>query len=141
MDMAEAAYAAGIFDGEGHVGITVTKNGRGEPYHRLMVNVTNTNLEVIQWLFERFDGCIHNPRYFAQETWREAHRWTASDGRAMRFLEEIQPFLIIKKEQARLGIEFQKTKGQGGFGTPTPDLEMRSSLRKQISNLNQGVST
>jgi len=132
------AYAAGLFDGEGHVGIVVAKNGRGEPYHRLMVNVTNTNVEVIQWLFERYDGCIHNPRYFANENWREAHRWTASDGTAMKFLTAISPYLIIKKEQAAIGISFQQTKGRGGFGTPAPDLDSREAMRKQISSLNRG---
>lgn len=139
MDEREAAYAAGIFDGEGHVGIAVTKNGRGEPYHRLMLNITNTNVEIIHWLFERWDGCIHNPRYFAQENWRTAHRWTVSDGRAARFLQDVLPYLIIKREQAVLGIEFQRTKGKGGFGSKPPDLGAREELRKQISSLNQGA--
>jgi hypothetical protein len=137
---AEQAYAAGIFDGEGHVGIVVTKNGRGEVYHRLMLNVTNTNAEIIQWLFDRWDGCIHSPRYFAKEEWREANRWTVSDKRAMKFLTDVLPFLIIKKEQAEIGISFQQTKGRGGFGTPAPDLTSREAMRKQISSLNQGGS-
>lgn len=137
MNEAEAAYAAGIFDGEGHVGISVVKNGRGYVYHRLMINVTSTNLEVLQWLFERWNGVLHNPRYFAKEEWRTAHRWTAADGRAMRFLQNIEPYLIIKREQAQLAIQFQQTKGKGGFGSTPPDLEARESLRKQISSLNR----
>lgn len=139
MDEREAAYAAGIFDGEGHVGIVVTKNGRGEVYHRLMLDITNTNIEIIHWLFERWDGVIHNPRYFAREEWRTAHRWTVCDGRAMRFLEDVLPYLIIKKEQATLGIAFQLTKGKGGFGSVKPDLEYRDLVRTQISNLNRGA--
>jgi len=139
MEDVEAAYAAGIFDGEGHVGIVVTKNGRGDLYHRLMIDVTNTNVEIIQWLFERWDGVIHNPRYFAQDEWRTAHRWTVCDGRAMRFLEDVLPFLIIKQEQAKLAIEFQQTKTKGGFGAPKPDLTYRDEVRKQISDLNRGL--
>lgn len=136
----EAAYAAGLFDGEGHIGITVTKNGRGEKYHRLQVNVTNTNITVIHWLFERFGGCIHNPRYFTSENWREAHRWTIADGKASSFLQTVLPYLIIKKSQAELAIEFQATKTKGGFGTPKPDLAHRDGLRETISKLNRGVS-
>lgn len=134
----EQAYAAGLFDGEGHVGIVVVKNGRGEVYHRLMLNVTNTNIEVIHWLFDRWDGAIHNPRYFAKEEWRTAHRWTVSDGRASKFLQDVLPYLIIKKEQAELGIEFQATKTRGGFGSPRPDTDDRERIRNQISKLNHG---
>jgi len=138
MTEGELGYAAGIFDGEGSVGIMVVKNGKGYVYHRLQLTITNTNPEVIQWLFERWGGCIHNPRYFAKQEWRAAHRWTLADGRAMKFLKEILPFLVIKKEQATLGIQFQETKRRGGFGAPKPDLALRESIRKQISNLNQG---
>jgi hypothetical protein len=139
LQVAERAYAAGLFDGEGHIGIAVAKNGRGELYHRLMIDITNTNVEIVHWLFERWDGVIHAPRYFAKEEWRTAHRWTVCDGRAMRFLEDVLPFLIIKKEQAELGIEFQKTKTRGGFGAPKPDLVYRDEVREKISNLNKGL--
>jgi len=51
------AYAAGLLDGEGHIGIHRTKTG-----FYLRVDIANTNERIIQFLYEYFGAFCPNGR-------------------------------------------------------------------------------
>ena len=66
----DLAYAAGIFDGEGFVGLTINR----QPTHRrvnmtynLTVSIANTNLPLIAWLKDSFGGYISTRQYRKDE--------------------------------------------------------------------------
>lgn len=120
-------YTAGLFDGEASVGIYSYK--RKEFYYTMSVRLTNTNLEVLEWLKITFGGSV-NP-YKKKEGRKQAYQWTISSNQALLFLRLIQPFIKIKKEQANLAIEFQSTKRHRNGGVIVPlSQEEKDTYRK-----------
>lgn len=94
----EAAYAAGLFDGEGSV--TLTRN------HPLrwpspQVSVASNDREVLEWLKGRFGGVIttKKPRL---STHSISFDWKLTDRRALAFLRLISPYLLIYRKQRRV---------------------------------------
>ncbi len=113
----EAAYAAGIFDGEGCVHIAPYRQS-GRKYHRLDVTVTNTHFALMDWLHFRWLGYLGKP--IAYPGRRPVRIWSLSEGYAKPFLQEILPYLTVKREEARLGLLFIQTKSlnHGRRGDP-----------------------
>ena len=91
----ELAYAAGVFDGEGYVGINMMqKASHRAKYGVLHVTVTNTYEELINWFEDRFGGSsyCHDHR-----SWRDVHKWRAGARVACDFLQQVLPYLIVKR--------------------------------------------
>jgi hypothetical protein len=88
------AYAAGIVDGEGTIGV-VHQGGRRRPM--VTVTVVNTSREVIDWFTSEFGGKVYlrnNPRFGS----KQIYTWTIARLRDVQaFLQAIRPYLIIKK--------------------------------------------
>jgi hypothetical protein len=94
----DAAYAAGLFDGEGSV--TLTRN------HPLrwpspQVSVASNDREVLEWLQARFGGVIttEKPRL---PTPSISFDWKLTDRKALAFLGLIRPYLLIHRKQRRV---------------------------------------
>ena len=89
----EMAYFAGLFDGDGYVGIQVDSRDGNFLY---AAHVTNTDPRPLVRLRELFGGGIcpeHRKQYGC--IWK----WTIYGRRLDRFLAAIAPYLIIKKDQ------------------------------------------
>jgi len=107
----ELAYLAGILDGEGVISIHAhTKHrqsrGRiGEPYKILqpMVMVYNCNLALIDWLHNRI-GFRVNSR--DRRKARTSYQVALSGYRNYSLLTPLLPYLIAKKPQAELVLEY-----------------------------------
>lgn len=95
------AYLAGLFDGEGCVHLALHKESGSIS---LALSIVNTNHSVIQWVADLFGGRIYSKKKAApdKDTWI----WHASTSIAYRALQGMQPYLIIKRRQADLGIQF-----------------------------------
>jgi len=142
----ETAYIAGLFDGEGHVFITKDKRPSYKTaLHILRTGITNTHRDTIEWLFTLFPTTISRRiRHKNHPTWKPCFSWDASSINALYFLEIVYPYLKIKKEQARLGIEFQKNwqdrrkRDARGWVTKTTDdvFEKREWYRNEITRFN-----
>ena len=113
MNKIDLAYAAGIIDGEGNIGIVKRQwSKRNDKYH-LQVRVAMCDREVPEWFQSHFGGSISihkrtNPKHRPVYTWQISHR------SCIPMLKAILPYLICKKPQAELGILFQETKHFGG---------------------------
>lgn len=92
-----AAYAAGILDGEGS--ITITRNHSGR-WPSPQVSVSSTDRELIDWLKNYFGGSISTkkPR---QPEHSIAFDWKLTDRRALWFLQIVRPFLVIQRKIRR----------------------------------------
>jgi len=104
-------YIAGLFDGEGCI---MLSQFRGNSYIQLRVNVNLTNETIPTILHECFGGSlmIVPPKGNNKQQWM----WRAIGKYAGEFLRLIYPYLIIKKEQAELGIKFQNNRpGKGSW--------------------------
>uniref|UniRef100_A0A6M3J4T0 Homing endonuclease n=1 Tax=viral metagenome TaxID=1070528 RepID=A0A6M3J4T0_9ZZZZ len=123
IDISVAAYTAGLLDGEGHLGVRPwSKNG----YHNFFPNVaiSNTNLEVIEWLISHFGGHygIWDNKTHQQ---KRIYKWYINSLDAIKtFLEVVQPFVIIKREHVEAMLAYVRI-GNSAFvlGNPIYDKE------------------
>lgn len=97
------AYAAGIIDGEGHIGIVkaVIKQG---VYFNLRTEVANTSSVLCEFLQTTFGGNIvvgHRPNR------KIYYRWMLASRQADEFLRSIHQYCLIKRNQVDLAIRFR----------------------------------
>lgn len=102
----DLAYAAGIIDGEGSIGIYKTGNPKQQFVAHVIV--TNTNEWLLQWLKFHFGGSIFpNAANRGHPKWKDSWIWQLSPRQSVDFLKLVLPYLKIKKPQAELFLEFQ----------------------------------
>lgn len=137
-----AAYAAGIFDGEGSVDIynaTPAKASKS-PSFMLRVTIVQKDGKVMNWLQEHFSGYVgvdyHSGHYI--------HRWDVRSQAARKFLLRILPFVLIKRPQAILALEFEERKqkyltslkGSRGFRKLTDEeIKWRYEMKEELKRL------
>lgn len=100
----QAAYIAGIIDGEGYIGI---QRGTKGTYH-LRVAVTSVSEELMNWLQEKtgfgtiaFADLHHRGR-------QNTYSWRVFGGEALLLLKLVAAYLLIKKAQAAIAMRFQE---------------------------------
>jgi hypothetical protein len=99
-----AAYAAGIIDGEGCIGIAAS---RGYLHTRIDVGMTDKGQPILDFLVSNFPGgAIRNTRAGTSK-WRAARCWTIFGVAAAKFLRTIRPYLLLKRQQATLALSIQ----------------------------------
>jgi hypothetical protein len=100
---AEAAYAAGILDGEGSISITRNHSGR---WPSPQVSIASTDRELLEWLQVRFGGSISTkqPR---QPQHSLSFDWKLTDRRAIHFLQIVKPHLVIIRKLRRCDLLLQ----------------------------------
>jgi hypothetical protein len=93
----ELAYAAGMFDGEGSLALTRNTSAR---WPSPQVSVSTTDCEVTSWLKQRFGGVVAHKRTYAPKH-RPAFDWKLTDRKALTFLAQVRPFLVIERKIQR----------------------------------------
>lgn len=132
-----AAYLAGFMDGEGSFSIVKTyqinerKDGSKHKcirYH-LHIKIANTNLPVLEWIVLHFGGQISAKKDWSPK-WKKRYDWTLTGHSRMEvMILALLPYLLIKREQALVALEFARLNGQ-----ECP--EERSRLRDKMLLLN-----
>jgi hypothetical protein len=98
----EKAYIAGLFDGEGTIGIWPNS----ERKYGCRVAIYNTHKEVMDWLSMKMGGAVD----VQSKDKRPCYRWQISHRQSIRvFIKAVQPYTIIKAAQLRLMLEFFQT--------------------------------
>ena len=133
------SYVAGIFDGEGTASIAsytrTARDGRGKgPYtyvqHEVKVGIKNTSIPLMKWLVGNFGGVFYqqdNSKY----GWKTSYLWQAKGCKNKeKFLLGVLPYLIIKREQALLVLEYIRMDG-------VSDPAKRKELAARCKHLNQ----
>jgi len=114
LDAITLAYVAGIVDGEGCIRIDKAKgrtSKRGYCYV-LVLTVSNTNEWLCQHLKNLFGGCTF--ACYHQKPRKVCWEWRVAALKARAVLEQIAPYLTIKKPQAELALQFQKRRRHRG---------------------------
>lgn len=103
----DAAWVAGLFDGEGCICIVQQKKKENRSrWFELAVSLSNTHLQSLERLMRLFGfGRIYRCR--ASETRRPHYKWGLSTCQAESFLLTVLPYLFIKHRQAELALEFR----------------------------------
>ncbi len=107
-------WAAGFVDGEGNIAIqrySSTRGRRHRPCHNLLLQVAQTSLGPLEKLKELWGGRIGerkhgNPR--RAPIWG----WWVSGKDAAQAIAELRPYLLVKREQADIALEFAQLKRQ-----------------------------
>ena len=141
-DKAMYGYLAGIVDGEGTITIgrsenTAEKKGKyrhGQVYtsvgFSVKASVKNTDLRLMKWLKKRFGGEFYKDTTNRNPNWKDAYVWFHAAESKQEFLLSILPYLIIKRDQALVALEFLRL---GSDRNP----EKRQGLYEKIVALNQ----
>jgi hypothetical protein len=134
------AYFAGVFDGEGSVGVYLNRQPCGRAYYYVKVQVKMSTAEIPGLLWREYPEGLLELR--EQRSERHAHCWEfiLNGQNAYRFLQEIKPFVILKDQQVRLALTFLaiqqryvRTTGQrGGEHTAIADRDDSYVHRAEI---------
>ena len=93
-------YIAGFFDGEGTISSTATY------YNNLRIGITNTCKAPLTFIMETLGGYIYEQK--PTPIGRRVYLWQLCGDKAATALEFLLPYLIVKKEEALLGIQLTR---------------------------------
>lgn len=127
------AYAAGVLDADGNIAIVKRQkwSKRHDKYH-VQIRLGMCDKEVPEWFKNHFGGSI-SIRHRHTPKWRDLYTWLISHKSTLKFLKSIEPYLIVKKAQAQLAVEFQLTKVQRNFRLiPKTDEEFAKEEEKYL---------
>jgi hypothetical protein len=134
LESATLGWAAGIIDGEGSIGVYYNSKANG---FYLMLTAFNTDPRMCIKLQELFGGNVKYHKHDKPNA-KGCFTWVLVAGNAATVLEILLPFLIIKKEQAELAIEFGKlSRIHVGRGCPVPEsvLAARSEIARKLKQI------
>jgi hypothetical protein len=139
------AYLAGLLDGEGCIGVHLrARQHRGSeqknhaPSFRILLNVTNTNREVLDWLRSYLGGSVTQK---TRETLRNRPAWVWRQQRtdaAQAILKKCLPYLKIKRQQAEIALKFPGCVKVNNWMSEASEIaELKRSLYLQTKHLNR----
>lgn len=136
IEITDVAYAAGIVDGEGTIGIGCSfrhsKSGKETKVLKPHISVSNTNQEIIEWLVSTFGGySVPDKRYNTK--WKMAYIWYISDrDKAWDFLLLVKPYVKIKRRQLDLMLGFLALDERPAWKVIGSESEKYSNLIEEI---------
>lgn len=135
-DQALLGYAAGVVDCDGSIWVTRYARKSGKFAYRLRLNVTNTRRPLLVWFSNYFGGGTVTSNRREDRAWKTCYCWAISGERAVAFLELVLPYLVIKRKQAVLGLEFGST--HVGSGVPLTEnfVRHRERIYQEMRRLN-----
>jgi len=138
----DLARIAAFIDGEGYVGVSKMRDNRyPSPRHTLIVSVANTDMRLMDYL-SQFSGAVHPlvkpPK---EKNWKQAYLWKNEQREAVMLLKLVSEYLLLKKKQAELGIEFYEIcfgeyEHMGGL-LSSAILNRRESYYNRLKELNK----
>lgn len=142
-DSHDWARLAAFIDGEGSIGLSPRKT----PLMKSMTFcgkavVTNTDFRLIVWCHETF-GMPFSEAKRNHPVWKKAYHASAGGYRAAWILRNCLPWFLLKKQQAEIVLEHQRTTKVGtwnrgsGVSTPQDILQYRLALKQRLGDLNK----
>jgi hypothetical protein len=137
----QLAWAAGFIDGDGFITIQDrTSTVKGKTYNGFYVRLgccqaSEVPLKELQKLFGgtiRIKNSGPNRENYNRKT---QYIWCLSTKEAAQAIEQLLPYLVHKKEVARLAIEFQNTMGNY-YKVPEEVVLYRTLLKDKIQTIN-----
>jgi len=130
MEPAEAAYIAGIMDGEGCFLIErfATKASPIGVQYRSSIQVTMCDYDTIKFIADLTGRHIQRKTLPSKRT---AYTVVWRNGFAVRFILQVLPFLRGKKEQAEILLDYERTMAPGRGRTYKPEDQDRIEGARQ----------
>jgi hypothetical protein len=109
----DIAYLAGIVDGEGsiYIGNFSCNPKTKKPYFQTNLQVTNTDKNLIDWLYDTFGGLVNKRtrKQMPSNSRKDVYVWTASGERLTHLCELIQEFSTCKQDQIKIMLNMRET--------------------------------
>lgn len=128
--MVSLQYVAGFFDGEGCV--TFLKNGKAI---YVTAHLTNNDRRVLDEMHEKYGGCVYTRLRNGDPRRKTTYSWQVSGTKAIAFLREIYPYLVIKKPQAEVAFFWSSVRPGQGRWTPWNAVHA-TIIEDDLRNLN-----
>ena len=135
MNISDAAYLAGLFDGEGSVYIKrmdqMKHNRPGKPVHKVWVirmEMAMTDKDTIKWCHELF-GCGHFGERKVKPGYKRQWRWRVSHRDALYVAKILWPYAKTKLHKIEQIIDHYEPDVQD-LGDNIVDLELERESRK-----------
>jgi hypothetical protein len=111
MSESEAAYLAGIIDGEGWVSLGSQRDARTSfgknRYYYVLIGVTNTHKPLLEWVVETTKrGRVAEGTTDSHLGKKRRWSWTCRGWSAADVLRAVRPYLIVKADRADIALEF-----------------------------------
>lgn len=110
MNRDKIIYSAGLFDGEGCITIRLNrpteKSKHKSDLYALVIKVTMTDKKTVNYLYDLFGVGHFRLSNVKSEKRKSAWSWTCMSGDAVFVLNKISPYLITKKREAKIAIDF-----------------------------------
>ena len=138
------SYMAGLIDTDGSFTITKRKNHTNmvSPAYSVLIQLSSVDIKSINHILENFQGGKVHLRKGNNCRTGFCYRYVLTNREnVVRFCKKIKPFLILKKRQAEIMIDFCENKKEIKYckgGIPESELKFREKCRKEIINLNMG---
>ena len=127
------SYIAGLFDGDGCVSFQASK-GSLAPY--LRINISNSCRFVLEFVVNTLHKGTVRLIYPATTKRKPMYVWACRSKEAAEVLERIFPYLIIKREQAMVGVELAWALPARRFELVAVLRALNSAGRKEVENAN-----
>lgn len=119
-------YAAGFFDGEGCFHVARRADGRSRHYYGV-VKLAQKTPEVMQMFADEWGGKV-----YYNKSW-QGWQWHVTGDNSRLFALDMWPYLLVKKRQAELYIEFMHIrKGQRYNPITEEELALKERLRQEL---------
>ncbi len=127
----EWIYLAGIIDGEGTLTIDSKKGN-----FNAKISIVTTNSELANWLREKLKTPVTVSKNKKHPEYRDKYEFFIHGYKTKPFLKKILPFLIVKKRNAKLLIEFINIRLSRSKHSEHSEEEQ--SIVEEIRKINRG---
>jgi len=138
LSIADVAYMAGLFDGEGHVEYVKRKQYKKEKKKSydcwsIRCEMSMTDREVMEWFHETI-GCGTLNKREAKKSWtgkKPQWRWRCSYRDALTFAKLMWPYAQVKLHKLEQIIDHYEPRAQE-LGDNIVDLETEREIRRLV---------
>jgi len=128
-------YVAGVLDCDGAIWINALKSNNVTRF-QLRIAVSNTRPGLLDFFSEKFGGRVGKSKK-KNTKWKTEYRWGRSGLPAAEVVSLCLPYLVIKREQAMLALEFASTIIPDNNRIPVSYHEIRERIYHQMLELNK----
>jgi hypothetical protein len=135
----QCAYIAGIVDGEGTISIS-HNNIQGKNSYSIVMRVYNTDKKLINWLCKKTGlGAIKIQKnaVWERNNIKVLYKWDLYANNIRQFLPLIEPYLIIKKKQAQIMIEWLSKPRLNGYSITDERRKYKKEMCIKMLKLNR----
>jgi hypothetical protein len=136
----KAAYTAGFFDGEGCVLVSVRLDGS----YSLAITISQKFPEPLEFIQANFGGKITRKKHIEsrpgfRDGLYEIYELRWNSGFTRPVLEAMLPYLVLKKNQAELALEYLSLGGTKAPVRNMPRYKRRLEIAQELKDAKRGI--